>query len=292
MKYKGTLGADALDVDPGLLETYGARMLAGRGFTTADLTSSTVNAVIVNRTFVQGFLSGDALGSRFRYAVSTERAGTTSKVSYQIVGVIDDFPSFPPSPDSDGVPTVYHPAAPGTVHPFVLSVRFDGGVPAGFVDRFREIGVETDPALQLRRVVPLSTYYSDLRSIWRYLAWGIGLMTMAVLLLSAAGIYAMMSFTVAQRTREVGLRAALGASPRRIVFSIFGRTTRQLALGLLVGSLLSGVVFRGLEISAARVITLWVAVAAIMLIVGLLAAFGPLRRGLRIQPSEALRAET
>ena len=57
----------------------------------------------------------------------------------------------------------------------MLSVRVAGSIPAGFIERFREIGAEVDPALQLRRVVPLSTFYNDVRSVWRYLAWGIGL---------------------------------------------------------------------------------------------------------------------
>ena len=123
------------------------------------------------------------------------------------------------------------------------------------------------------------------------MAWGIGLLTMSVLLLSAAGIYAMMSFTVAQRTREIGIRAALGASPHRLVLSIFGRATRQLALGVLAGSLLSGAVFLNIDLRPGKAAALWAAVAAIMLVVGLLAALGPMRRGLRIQPSEALRTD-
>ena len=114
---------------------------------------------------------------------------------------------------------------------------------------------------------------------------------MSVLLLSAAGIYALMSFTVAQRTREIGIRAALGAHPRRLLLSIFGRAARQLALGLLVGSLLSGAVFYDIDISAGRAVALWIAVAALMLAVGLLAALGPARRGLRIQPSDVLRTD-
>ena len=127
--------------------------------------------------------------------------------------------------------------------------------------------------------------------MWRYLAWGIGLVTLSVLLLSAAGIYALMSFTVAQRTREIGVRVALGAHPRRLLVSIFGRVLRQLALGLLVGSLISGGLFASAGLGIDIAAPLLVAVAAIMLAVGVVAAIGPARRGLRIQSSEALRAD-
>jgi putative ABC transport system permease protein len=285
----GVLEVSSLDVDLEMLDAYGAEMLAGRGFDASDLGA---NAAIVNRTFVQEFLdpsTRSALGLRFRY--SRPSTGSGQAEWYQIVGVVRDFPSFSPAPGSDGEPTVYHPAAPGEVHPVLVSVRFSGPIPAGVAERFRNIGAEVAPALQLRRVVPLSSFYDDLRSIWRYLAWGIGLVTTSVLLLSAAGMYALMSFAVAQRTREIGIRSALGANPRRLLLSIFGRVIRQLGLGLLVGSAISGAVFLNTDLSAGRATTLLLTVAAIMLVVGLLAALGPARRSLRIQAIEALRTD-
>jgi ABC-type lipoprotein release transport system permease subunit len=173
----------------------------------------------------------------------------------------------------------------------MLSVRFAGAVPGGFINRFREIGADVDPALQLRRVGTLADRYEESRSAWRSLAWAIGLVTVSVLLLSAAGIYALMSFTVAQRTREIGIRMALGAQPRRVLWSVFARAGRQLALGVLVGTVVSAGAFLAIGLGLARATPLLIAVATIMSIVGLLAALGPARRGLRIQPSEALRAD-
>jgi hypothetical protein len=279
-----------------MFDVYGAEILAGRDFSSADLGSA--NAVIVNRTFVRHLLAEDdrgsesrsALGLRFRYPSTGSGQGTQSKW-YQIIGVVRDFPAFSPSPVSDGEPTVYHPAAPGTVDPCVISVRFKGPIPAGMTDRIRQIGAEVDPALQLRRVVPLSDFYGDLRAVWRYLAWGVGLLTASVMLLSAAGIYALMSFTVAQRTREIGIRAALGAAPNRLLLGIFGRVIRQLAVGVVTGSLLSAAALSSAGVGAGKVGPLLFAVASLMLVVGLLAASGPARRSLRIQAIDALRAE-
>jgi len=285
-----TLEVSSLHVGVNMLGTYGAHILEGRSFSPSDVGKA--NTVIVNRAFTQQILENrGALGLRFHYARAQTSAAPAAE-SYQVVGVVADFPSFPTAPGSDGVPTVYHPAAAGDVHPFVLSVRFAGAVPAGFAERFRAIGAEIDPALQLRRVATLSTFYDELRSLWRHLAWGIGLVTISVLLLSAAGIYALMSFAVAQRSREIGVRTALGARPYQILVSIFGRVTRQLALGVLAGSLLSCAIFLIAELPMSRAAILLVSVAAIMLAVGLLAAVGPARRGLHIQASEALRAET
>ena len=99
-----------------------------------------------------------------------------------------------------------------------------------------------------------------------------------------------MSFTVAQRTREIGIRTALGANPRRILAGIFGRVLAQLAIGLGLGSLLSGaLIMTTLTWQDAGL--LFSAVAAIILAVGLAAALGPARRGLGIDPTEALRTD-
>jgi putative ABC transport system permease protein len=287
-----TMWPSTLEVSVDLFDTYGVEIVAGRAFTTGDLGGA--RAVVVNRTFVQEYLQdGSALGLRFRYprAQSAQPAAEGAHEWYQIVGVVRDFPSFSLAPGSDGEPTVYHPVAPGDIHPLVLSVRFHGTIPAGVTERVRAIGAEVDPALQLRRVVPLAAFYDQQRSFWHYLAWVIGFVTASVLLLSGAGIYALMSFTVAQRTREIGIRTALGAHPRRVLFNVFARAIRQLALGVLVGSIVSAAALSMGGLGLARATPLLLAVAAIMLIVGLLAALGPARRSLRIQAIDALRTD-
>lgn len=274
------LEVSGIDVDVDLFEAYDVELLAGRRFTSGDI--GPANAVVVNRALVNELRDGRSpLGRPFRYAEREEW--------YHIVGVVNDFPRFSPSPGSEGVPTIYHPAGAGDLDPVVVSVRFNSSVPPGFVDRFRAIGAEVDPGLQLRRVVPLTTIYDEVRSFWRYLGAALAGMTATVLLLSAAGIYALMSFTVTQRKREIGIRAALGAAPHRLLFSIFARAVRQLALGLLLGSLLTGLAIAATGLALAEVAMLSFAVASMMLLVGLLAALGPARRGLRIQASEALR---
>jgi putative ABC transport system permease protein len=288
LREAGTLLPSRADVGVNLLDTYGADILAGRRFNASDVGAA--NAVVVNRSFVDTYLqdANAAVGLRFRYSGAD---ATQMEPWYQIVGVVRDFPSFPLNLAREGEPTIYHPAAVGDIHPVVLSVRFAGDVPAGFIDRFRTIGAEVDPALQLRGVGPLADRYTELRSVWRSLAWAIGLVTASVLLLSAAGIYALMSFTVSQRTREIGIRTALGAHPRRVLVDIFARAIRQLALGVLVGTVVSAAAFAAIGLGLASATPLLLAVAAAMSIVGLLAALGPARRALRIPASEALRAD-
>jgi ABC-type antimicrobial peptide transport system permease subunit len=125
------------------------------------------------------------------------------------------------------------------------------------------------------------------------LALTIALITGSVLLLSAAGIHALMSFTVNQRRREIGIRAALGARADQTVASVLSRATGQLGLGVAVGL----AVTVGLDhlsdgsLLGDTALLLVPATAAFMLVVGLLAAAGPARRSLRIPPTEALRAD-
>jgi ABC-type antimicrobial peptide transport system permease subunit len=96
-----------------------------------------------------------------------------------------------------------------------------------------------------------------------------------------------MSFTVARRTREIGIRVALGAPPRRIVAGIFTRAFLQIGAGVLAGSAVAALAGFG----SIRQLLLLLAADAIMLVVGLTAAAVPLRRALRIDPTTALRAE-
>jgi hypothetical protein len=287
----GTPTVAMYHVAPGMFEAYGARVVAGRALRAGDL-GGAAEPVVVNRTFARRFLGGrTALGLRFRYSAPRgDRPGAAPGEWHEVVGVVDDFPALPLELGAAASAAVYHPAAPGAVHPAVVAVRFRGGVPAGFAGSFRRIAAGVDPALQLEGVLPLAETYDRLRAPSRLAAWALGLVTASVLLLSAAGIYALMSFTVAQRTREIGIRAALGAHPRRILAVVFGRVARQLALGLLAGSLASGALVSLTGLAPARAAALLLAVAAIMLAVGLLAALGPARRGLRIEPTEALRA--
>jgi ABC-type lipoprotein release transport system permease subunit len=113
----------------------------------------------------------------------------------------------------------------------------------------------------------------------------------SIVLLSAAGIYAMMSFTVARRRSEIGIRAALGASPRQVLIGVFARASAQLGAGVAAGLAIAATVITPGDEYDTRALALLAFVCVLMFGVGLLAALGPARRGLAVQPSEALRSE-
>lgn len=123
-------------------------------------------------------------------------------------------------------------------------------------------------------------------------AGGFDLVILSVLLLSTAGIFSLMSFDVTQRRREIGIRSALGANQRRVLAGVMARSVKQLGIGVMVGlSVLAALPPMELDfgVGVERDMRLIIGVAVLMVTVGLLAAAGPVRRGLRIQPSEALR---
>lgn len=282
-------------VDPHYFETYGVEQLSGRGFNAAD-TNAAAAAVIVNRSFVDRYLAGgNALGRRVRYV---GRGGDAEPDQielgrwYEIAGVVSDFPAIR---TGTGVPPakIYHAAAPGAFVPSLLSIRLPGGAPATFTGRLREIGATVDPNLQLRRVTTLAQSMAAESGIWQVMAAVFGGVTLAIVALSAAGIYALMSFTVAQRRREIGIRSALGADARQILRGIFARALVQLVIGAACGLVLAALFesTSGGEFMGGNGVVVLPLVAAFMTVVGLLAALGPARRGLRIHPTEALRAE-
>jgi ABC-type antimicrobial peptide transport system permease subunit len=170
-------------------------------------------------------------------------------------------------------------------------VQFASAAPPTFINRFRDIGAEVDPTLQLTDVGVMTDLYDGQRTAMRSIAWVATLITASVLLLSSAGIYALMSFTVAKRTREIGIRMALGAPPQRVMMNVCGRAAWQISAGVVVGSVLSAGFFVAIGLSPLRAIPLVLPVAAIMTLVALVATLGPARRGVRIQALEALRAE-
>jgi ABC-type antimicrobial peptide transport system permease subunit len=127
-------------------------------------------------------------------------------------------------------------------------------------------------------------------------------LTAVALVLSLAGIYAVLAYIVARRTREIGVRVALGASARRVIMSIFRRPLTQVTLGVMAGSVLIALAaavagnteqFRGTEVGALTPgeMVLLCGYAILMLGVCTLACVVPTVRALRVQPTEALRAE-
>lgn len=278
-------------VDTSYFGLFGVRVLAGRGFAPNDGALSTADRpVIVNSTFVTEVLGGgDVIGRRVRY----RPYGDETMPWHTIVGVVEEFPSGVKSSGLPSTRTLYHLTVPGEWDGATLTVRLRGQRPETFAPVLRQLAMSVDPMLQLSNVRSLDAKYRDWARSGARLAIVVILISGSVLLLSSAGIHALVSFTVNQRRREIGIRTALGASSRLILGSVLRRAARQLALGVGAGLLTAMLLDRlaGGELMNGIGLLLMPATAAFMLLVGLIAAAGPALRGLRVQPTEALRSE-
>lgn len=271
-----------VNISDGFFGAFGTSIITGRDFTPVDFETGRV--MIVNASFVRHVLGGrNAIGQRVRIA-GGEISSLASDTWYDIVGVVRDFGWQLPAPQEQSA--MYLPALPaplGRAGSLAIRVRN----PQVFAERLRVIAADVDPTIRLTDVQPLtSAGGGEAQTNWALtaVAW---LVSAIVLLLSATGIHALMSFIVARRTREIGIRAALGADPGRIIAGIFGRAFGQVGLGLLAGSALVA----WLGVSSTRDLLVLLAVDGVMLAAGLTACYVPLRRALRIDPTEALRAE-
>jgi putative ABC transport system permease protein len=276
----GTRTSTLVQVSHGFFDTFGTSVVAGRNFVPIDFETGRV--LIVNESFVRYVLGGrNPIGQRIR-VVSGEDSRVAGKEWYEVVGMVKDFGWQLPQPQEQSAMYRPRPPMPGGVN---LAVRVRN--PETFATGLRTLSSNVDPTIRLTDVQPLADVGGGEAKInWALtsVAW---LVSFIVLLLSATGIHALMSFTVTRRTREIGIRAALGASQKRIVTGIFARAFLQISLGLLVGSGLAAL----MGIGSMRQVLLLLAADATMLVVGLTACAVPLRRALRIDPTEALRAE-
>ena len=274
-------------------ETLGVRTLMGRNFTNADA-GPQARFVIVNRAFAQAMPQGAAvLGSRIRLARAGQGAKAISSLAddwYQIVGVVEGFPPQRPGAEPPP-PKVYRAFTPDAASALFLQLRVHPADLESSIARLRQIAANLDPTLQLTNVRSMDAMLRESQRNALLLAGVLATMALSVLLLSAAGIYAMMSFAVTQRRREIGIRLALGAGARRILWTIFSRSAAQLLLGAALGTGVALVLNHAAdgELLADYAAIVLPAVVLLITFAGLLAALVPARQGLRIEPTEALR---
>jgi predicted permease len=290
-------------VGPGFFEAYGRPIVAGRGFDGGDF-SSVTRTVIVNEAFVRSIAQhgiGSPLGARLRYssesgpstAAPPAAAEASADRPFEIVGVVRDL-GLDPGEQGDEDAYVFHAASAATVSPLVMSVRLRGN-PA-LAARLPTIAADVDAGLSVHEARPLeeSIWQRDFWMVAPVAAWA-GVSAL-VLLLSAMGLFALMSVSVSRRTREIGLRMALGANPRHVLARIVGHAMLLMGSGVAVGGglVLLAVALgdgpTGRPADDAVSFAVWIAVtAAVMLGAGLLACVEPARRALRINPIDALR---
>jgi predicted permease len=279
---KSTIGIDYFDV-------LGTPLLSGRPFHSGDLAAD-ARVVIVSQPFVDEVLGGrNPIGRRVRYIASeSERMPRTDGEWYEIVGVARDLGTK----SGYGSAGIYHPVARGGEYPIYMAVHVRGR-PDSFAPRLRGLAMAVDPTLRLNLIRPMNELINgDLKVYDFWFKLTVAVCAIA-LLLSLTGIYAVMSFTVSRRTREIGIRVALGADARRIARAIFWRPVAQVGVGILVGTAFIALLVATLTggLPSARQALLVALYSILMMAVCMLACVVPTRRALRVQPTDALKTE-
>ena len=284
-----------LAVGPEFFAALDRPIVAGRAFGGGDRSPS-ARSVIVNEAFARGFArqtgSGSPVGARLRYPDRSATAATDAW--FDIVGVVRDV-GLDPDDSGDELPYVFHAASARTVSPLVMSVRVRGN-PAPLAARLPVIATDVDARLVVRDARPLEAWVRQRDDGLAMQAVALAGVTLLVLFLSALGIFSLVSVSVSRRTREIGLRTALGANPRDVLADVLSRAVILMGSGLTAGgALLLLCVALGLGPSGrpAEDVALFSrylgVTSAVMLAACLLACIGPASRALRINPTEALR---
>jgi putative ABC transport system permease protein len=279
--------AGTLAVTPGFFATFGLRVLQGRALQPSDREGTLPVAVVSQRFAARFFSGGDAVGRRIRLGGAASRAPWVT-----IVGVAPDvFSGAPVAPRDERVylPLAQHHAS--FVH---LAVR-TAGPPAGFAPAVRDAVAAVNPDLPI-----FSSYTMEealVRPLWFIRVFGTMFMIFGVLalFLASVGLYAVMAFSVGRRTREVGIRMALGADRGKVVRMVFGQGLAQLGVGMTVGLALALGVSQLLSIMLfdvqPRDPLVYGGVVGVLVLSGLMACLVPARRATRVDPLVALRAE-
>jgi putative ABC transport system permease protein len=265
----------------------GISVKKGRPLTAQDARPG-AGSVIVNEAFEKRFFPGaSAVGKRIRLHPSPAEARWQT-----VVGVVSDVRQSGLA--GDVMPQVYSPDLEdmGDAMSFVFRVT---GAPAGLISAVRKVVAEVEPNQALYNVMTMEQRLANTTTARRLNTALLGSFAAVALLLAVVGIYGVMSYAVTQRTREIGLRMALGARPGHVLRSVLGQGMRVVLIGAgigLVGALALARVLRNLlfEVAPTDPAT-FVCVTLLLAAVALLACYVPARRAARVDPMVALRCE-
>jgi len=281
--------APALTVSEGFLETIGGRPLTGRVFTASDYLAGAAPVVVVNQPFVDSWFGGGSpLGRRIKLLSANSLESARWR---EVIGVVPDL-GFSPG-DRTNAEGVYVPLPDQTAGLFV-AIR-SAGNPGTTAGPLRKIVADISPKTDVRSIRLLDDAGREQMSFLSGLTSAMTALGMMALLMSIVSIYALLSFMVTRRTREIGIRVALGARSSQVLATVAGSTFALMGLGAAIGTPI-GVYLAGFQ----SVILVSMPDAGVMtpaIVLGTLAASSvaaawlPTRRALAIRPAEALNSD-
>ena len=271
-------------VSPGYFETMGISVLTGRAFNNADDTNARRVAVI-NEALARQFFSGeDPLGRSVKIADDPQ--------PHEIVGVIRDI--RPQGLDTPPAPEIYQCQLQACEW-YVSLVARTVGDPSRLLESVRKEALSVDPEKALYNVRTLDRQIAQSITPQRFTMLLIGLFAGTALVLAAIGIYGVMAYSATQRTREIGIRMALGAQRHNVYRLVIGQGIKLVLAGIATGLLAALALTRWLAsllygVSPTDTLTLAM-VSLALTFIALVACWIPARRASKVDPMEALRCE-
>lgn len=271
------------NVSIGYFDTLGMRFVEGRAFTAADVARSNTTIAVVNETFARAYLGERRLGP-FGRVIEGEPA-------WDIVGVVQDVPhpTGGPAEPEMFIPLVNPDRLFGQPYLFVRTTAD----PTPFVPTVRTLTREINPALGFDEAMTMDDRLADEIASPRLFAMVAAVVAGFALLIAGVGLFGVLSYSVSQRRREIGVRSALGATPGRIVRLVVGQGLGLAVAGSAAGLLAAAVLARYVSsllygVTPFDPLTFLVA-PVVLLVAAVLACFVPARRAARIDPLRALR---
>jgi predicted permease len=279
---------DVRPVTANFFRTMGIPHLTGRDFGPADGTD-TPPVAIINDAMARRFFPGEnPLGKRLRVNIG----GPGGKQGFEIVGTVGDIKLT--ALDGEVRPLVYVPHTQLAIGLMSFVIRTEGE-PLALANSVGAAVRRIDPELPLADVQAMGDVVDATLARPRVVAVLLTAFALMALVLAAVGIYGVMAYSVSQRTQEIGVRMALGATPRSVFRLVLGQALRLVGLGVVVGIVAAGglsQVLRTLLYDTAPLDPLtFLATALVLTSVATLASYVPARRGTRVAPVQALRAE-
>jgi len=278
--------ADIRTADPGYFAAMRVRLERGRTFTTADRAVAPP-VIVVNETMARQFFPGqDAVGQRLQVN------WTDPKAHPEIIGVVGDVRTS--SLDADIRPMIYYPLAQAPTGSMTLAIRHSGD-PGPLVTSVRATVRDFDRDVPLSDVASMTTLLNRSMADRRYPMFLLSGFAALAVLLAAVGLYGLLSYVVSRRTREIGVRMALGADRGAVLGLVLRDGVRLTLIGAAIGAVASGVAARALGhllYGVGPTDPLTFAVVGLLLVaVALVASYLPAARATRVDPVEALRTE-
>jgi predicted permease len=273
---------------PGYFSTTKIPLVSGRFFNNSDDVAGKPDNVIVSQAFAKRFFSGEnPIGKRIRFTFSEKQP------LREIVGVVGDV-----AQDLDGPwePMIYLPFEQDANSFFNYVVRTSAN-PASVLNEIRGVIHDADPQLALIQPLTMDQIIAQSPSVFRrrYPSYLVGSFAILALILGTIGLYGLISYSVSQRTREIGIRIAIGAERGDILRLVLSHGIRLILIGLVAGTVASLGLTRLMNsllyaVGANDPLT-FVGVAILLALVALLACYVPARRATRVDPIVALRYE-